>query len=77
MTTFYTDEVKTYNQYQETKEEFMRFAYRLNGEHLRNDRKYTEFLKTDLDKNLAEFGCFVSPCDKDVQNELVMFLNGK
>lgn len=77
MTTIYTDEVKTYNQYQKTKEEFMRFGYSLNGEHLRNDRKYTEFLKTDLPKNLSEFGCFVCGDAEFVRRELVMFLNGK
>ena len=77
MTTQYTDEVKTYNQYQETKEEFIRFAYRLNGEHLRNDRKYTEFLKTDLPKNLSEFGCFVCGDAEFVQRELEIFISEK
>lgn len=75
MTTQYTDEVKTYNEYQETKEEFMRFSYSLNGEHLRNDRKYTEFLMTDLDKNLAEFGIFVCGDAEFVRRELEIFIS--
>jgi hypothetical protein len=66
MTVLFKDESKEYDEY-------LAFGYLLSGEKLRSERKLKEFMKTDLDKNLAEFGNFVCADYNYVKKELELF----
>jgi len=56
-------------------EEYLAFGYLLSGERLRSERKLKEFMKTDLPKNLAEYGNFVCADSVYVKKELELFNN--
>ena len=71
----YYDLLKVLQKHEEEKDEYLEFSYLLTGEKLRSEKKLKEFLKTDLPKNLCEFGMFVCGDAVYVKKELELFIN--